>query len=263
MKSNTIKWLSQLKITRILLWFSYISFVVSLGVTLFLGVFFLKKDFNVQEGEKGSLEGVVSKSTTTKFELPMNLNVEYYYRIKNGEILVDSYFLKIQKKFLSKVAKNQDVDQSKDFPVSTQESFFTMPDTDTYLYLPIPYSSIESAIKILKFYFILAAISVLAALYLTIRFLQNCNKGFFFIKSNITFIRVISYIAIGYSLLEYIIQWIIYKILNNNFSELAPINIDSALDFNWTYVIASLFLLLIIQAFSEGIKLKEEQSLTI
>jgi hypothetical protein len=251
-----------MKITKLLLWFSYISFVLSLGIIVFLALFFLKKDFNAQEGEKGSLIGVVSKSTTTKLQLPMNLNVEYYFRVKNGELLVDSYFLKIQKKFLTKVAQGQDAKKSEDYPMPLQENLYTMPDTDTYLYIPIPYSSIKAAIIIFKFYFFLASIFLLAAIFLTIRFLQNCEKGHFFIQSNITFIRVISYLGIGYSLMDYGIQWITFKILNNSFSEF-PLNINSALDFNWAYVIASLFLLLIIQAFSEGIKLKEEQSLTI
>jgi hypothetical protein len=252
-----------MKITKLLLWFSYISFAGSLCTILFLGNFFLEKDFNNQEGEKESLAGVVSKSTTSKFELPMNLNVEYYFRIKNGELLVDSYFLKIQKKLLTNVAQGQNVKNSEDYPLPLQENLYAMPDTETYLYIPIPFSSIKAAITIFKFYFLLVSISLLAAIFLIIRFLQNCNKGNFFIQSNITYIRMISYLAIGYSLMEYGIQWIIFQTLNNSFSELAPINIDSALDFNWTFLIASLFIALIAQAFTEGIKLKEEQSLTI
>ncbi|MDO9553735.1 DUF2975 domain-containing protein [Rhodonellum sp.] len=251
-----------MKTTKVLLWIAYISFVSSIIALSILGAVFFQTEFDAQEAEKGSLEGVVSKSTTNKFELPMNLNVEYYFRIKNGVLLVDSYFLKLQKKFLTNSAEAQVAEKDVDYPVLLQENFYTMPDSESYLYIPISYSSIQAAITFGKFYFFLAAAILLIAIFITIRFLRNCDKGHFFVHANITYIRIISYIAIGYSLIDYGAQWHIFKKLNNSFSEF-PINIDSALDFNWTYVIASLFLLLITQAFSEGIKLKEEQSLTI
>ncbi|MDP2039722.1 MAG: DUF2975 domain-containing protein [Algoriphagus sp.] len=251
-----------MKVTKVLLWITYISFGIIIIAFGIVGSIFLPEGFNAQEREKGNLEGVVSKSTTSKFELPMNLNVEYYFRIKEGELLVDSYFLKIQKKFLRNSRQALAVEKDIDYPVLLQENLFSMPDSESYLYIPISYSSIQAAVMIWKFYFALAAIALLSVFFITIRFLQNCDKGLFFIKANVSYIRIIAYLAIGFSLIDYATQWLVFKRLNNSFSEF-PININSALDFNWAYVIASLFLLLIIQAFSEGIKLKEEQSLTI
>lgn len=251
-----------MKVTKILLWITYISFVITIIAFGIIGYIFLPQGFNTQEREKGSLEGVVSKSTTSKFELPMNLKVEYYYRIKNGELLVDSYFLKIQKKFLTNSEQVQVVEKDLDYPVLVKGNIYKMPDSESYLYIPIPYSSIQAAITIGKFYIFLAAIIIVFAFFITIRFLQNCDKGLFFVKANVYYIRIIAYLAIGFSLIDYVTQWLVFKRLNNSLSEF-PININSALDFSWTYVIASLFLLLIIQAFSEGIKLKDEQSLTI
>jgi hypothetical protein len=51
--------------------------------------------------------------------------------------------------------------------------------------------------------------------------------------------------------------------LNSKFEEFVPINLNSELEFNWKYLIFSLFLVIIAQAFTEGTKLKEEQALTI
>jgi hypothetical protein len=193
----------------------------------------------------------------------MKLNVEYYLRVEEGKILVDSYFLKIQKKFIPNFVQGENLEKSRDFPVPMQGGFYTMPDSDIYLYKPIPYAAIKVAISILKIYFFLASISFLAAIFLTIRFLQNCNNGHFFIKSNITYIRMISYLAVGYSLIDYGMQWILYQKLNNTLFKMTSIYLDSATDFNWTFLIASLFLVLIAQAFTQGIKLKQENELTI
>ncbi|WP_157963293.1 DUF2975 domain-containing protein [Algoriphagus litoralis] len=251
-----------MKTTKILLWITYLSFgltIIALGI---LGAFFSRTGFPSQEDESQNLEGVVSKSTTSKFELPMNLNVEYYFRIKEGELLVDSYFLKIQKKFLTDSELVGVSERDEDYPVLVAGNLYKIPDADSYWYFSIPYSSIKAALTIGKIYIFLAVLTIVLAFFITIRFLQNCDKGMFFVKANVTYIRIIAYLAIGFSLIDYAAQWLVFKRLNNSFSEF-PINIDSALDFNWTYLIASLFLLLIIQAFSEGIKLKEEQSLTI
>lgn len=233
--------------------------MIALGI---IGSILLPEGLNPQEREKGSLEGVVTKSTTTKFELPMNLNVEYYFRIKEGKLLVDSFFLKTQKKFLRNPDQAQAVRKDVDYPEPIHNNLYSMPDSESYFYIPISFSNIKGAVMIWKFYFSLAAIAILFVFLITIRFLQNCDKGLFFVKVNVSYIRIIAYLAIGFSVIDYATQWLIFKRLNNSLSEF-PININSTLDFKWPYVIASLFLLLIIQAFSEGIKLKEEQSLTI
>lgn len=252
-----------MKITKLLLWISYLGFAGCIIAFGFLGYFLLIKDFNPQEAEKGSLEGVVSKSTTGKFNLPMNLDVEYYFRVKDGEVLVDGYFLKIQKKFLEgsvlpDVEKNEN-----DYPKAINGNLYSMPDSDSFLYISIPFSSFKSTLTIWKIYFIMAFSFLLMAIFLTIKFLQNCNKELFFIPENATYIRMISYLAIGYSLIDYGTQWLIFKGLNSKFEEFVPINLNSELEFNWKYLIFSFFLVITAQAFTEGTKLKEEQSLTI
>lgn len=252
-----------MKITKLLLWIAYIGFVLSIVVIGFLGIILLKQDFKAQNVEKDSLKGVVSKSTTAKFNLPMNLNVEYYFSILNGEVMVDSYFLKIQKKFLTNIELAKAEKKDSDFPKQLNGNIYAMPDSESNLYISISYSSIESTIAIWKFYFFLASATLLFAIFMTIKFLQNCDKGLFFVSANTKYIRVISYLAIGFSLVSYGIQWVIFKGLNNNLSEMATINLDSVIHFNWTFLIVSLFLVLLAQAFSEGTKLNEEQSLTI
>jgi hypothetical protein len=252
-----------MKITKLLLWISYIGFALSIVVIGFLGIILLKQDFNAQKLEKDNLKGVISKSTTTKFNLPMNLNVEYYYSFQNGEVMVDSYFLKIQKKFLTNTKLAQAEKKDADFPKQLNGYIYAMPDSESNLYISIPYSSIKSTIAIWKLYFFLASSTLLFAIFMCIRFLQNCDKGLFFVPANTKYIRVISYLAIGFSLVSYTIQWVIFKGLNNNLYEMTSISLDSIIDFNWTFLIVSLFLVLIAQAFTEGTKLKEEQSLTI
>ncbi|MFN3999246.1 DUF2975 domain-containing protein [Algoriphagus sp.] len=252
-----------MKITKILLWIAYISFGLSITAFTFFGIIFLKKDFNTQQVEKSNLKGVIDKSTTGKFELPMNLNVEYYFRVKNGEVLLDSYFLKIQKKFLTSTLLPQGEKKEIDYPKKLTGNIYSMPESDMYLYIPIPFSSIETTLTIWKVYFSLAFLFLLIAIFLAIKFLQNCNKSQFFIPANSTYIRVISYLAFVYCLISYGSQWLIFKTLNHNLEGFSPIDLNAAVKFNWNYLIFSLFLVLIAQAFSEGIKLKEEQSLTI
>lgn len=252
-----------MKITKLLLWISYIGFVLSIVAFGIFGIIFLKNDFNTQEVEKTNLKGVTSKSTTAKFELPMNLNIEYYFRVKNGELLADSYFLKIQKKFLTNTGLNKLAKKDADFPKLLTGNLYSMAESDSYLYLSIPYSSIKASLTIWKFYSTIAFLFLLIAIFLTIKFLQNCNKGQYFISQNTKYIRVISYLAIAYGLISYGTQWIIFKSLNHNLEEYSLIDVEAALEFNWNYLIVSLFLVLIAQAFTEGIKLKEEQALTI
>ena len=74
---------------------------------------------------------------------------------------------------------------------------------------------------------------------------------------------MISYLAIGYSLMEYAFQWLVINEMNSQMEESFSFSLNSNLDFNWNYLIMSIFLVLIAQAFTEGTKLKEEQSLTI
>lgn len=251
-----------MNITKLLLWISYIGFVLSIIGVGFLGFVLMKQDFNAQEAEKESLQGVLSKSITQKFNLPLNLNIEYYFRLNDGEVLVESYFLKIQKKLLNNATQAQHADDSF-FPKQVSGSIYAMPDSESYLYHSIPYSSIKETITNWKVYVFLACGILLTAIFLTIRFLQNCDKGHFFVAENSTYIRMISYLAVGYSLINYGAQWVIFQGLNKNFEGLGPINLDLAIEFNWTFLLISLFMVLIAQAFTEGIKLKEEQSLTI
>lgn len=251
-----------MKTTKLLLWISYISFVLFIIGVGFLGFFLMKQDFNNQEIEKESLQGVLSKSTTQKFNLPLNLNIEYYFRLEAGKVLVDSYFLKIQKKSLNNESQIQHADDSF-FPKQISGPIYSMPDSESYLYLSIPYSSIKATITIWKLYILLVSCILLIAIFMVIRFLQNCDKGKFFVPENSTYIRVISYLAVGFSIINYSVQWVIFIGLNKNFGELTPINMDSVLEFNWTFLLISFFLVLIAQAFTEGTKLKEEQFLTI
>lgn len=252
-----------MKTTKFLLWIAYISFVLSIVAFGIFGIIFLKNDFNIQDSTKNDLKAGESISITRKFELPMNFNIEYYFSIKNGEVLVDSYFLKIQKKFLTNTGIQQPPKKDADFPKLLTGNLYSMAESDSYLYLSIPYSSIKATLIVWKLYSISAFSFFLIANFLSISFLKNCNKGKFFISENATYIRMISYLAISYCLASYAIQWIIFKGLNNNSFDPTSINLDSVIDFNWTLLTVSFFLLLIAQAFTEGIKLKEEQELTI
>ena len=252
-----------MKITRILLWITYISLGLSVVVLGIFGMFLFKHNFHPQKFENGDLAGVTSKSTTGKFKLPMNLEAEYYLRIKDGQVLVDSYFLKIQKKYIpDSFLANVEIPET-DYPVPIQGNFYSMPESDSYLYIKTDFSSIESALNIWKVYFILSFGLLVGAIVFVILFLKNCDRGNFFIAQNAALLRVISYLAIGYSLMEYAFQWLVFNEMKSQMEESFSFSLNSNLDFNWNYLIISIFLVLIAQAFTEGTKLKEEQSLTI
>lgn len=249
-----------MKITTLLIYITYIGLAFTLITIAFLGVVVMSKDFNTQEVEKNRLKGVATRSTTTTFKLPMNLEAKYYLRIKKGEKLVDSYFIKIQKKYIPQA--NTDALET-DYPTPVNGNLYSIPDSESYLYIQIPFSSIKRSLTIWKIYFILMFSFLIAGIFITIKFLKNCNKGLYFIPQNSTYLRVISYLAIGFSIFDYVFQWLIYKEMNSKLEESFSFSLNSALEFNWKYLIFSFFLVIIAQAFTEGIKLKEEQSLTI
>ena len=199
-----------MKITKLLLWIAYIGFVLSIVAFGFFGIFFLKNDFNTQQVEITNLEGVTARSTTGKFELPMNLNVEYYFRVKNSEVLIDSYFLKIQKKYLTSTLLPQAEKKENDYPKKLSGNLYSMPESDAYLYISIPFSTIKATLTVWKIYSFLSFSFFLICVFLSIKFLQNCNKDEFFIPANSTYIRVISYLVFSYSLISYGSQWLIF-----------------------------------------------------
>lgn len=252
-----------MKITTILIYLTYIGLIITLATVAFLGVIVMRKDFNTQEIEKNRFEGVENRSTTATFKLPMNLEVKYYFRIKEGEKLIDSYFIKIQKKFIPKAFLSTNEVPETDFPNPINGNLYSMPDSENYLYLQIPFSSIERALTIWKVYFVLMFSFLIAGIFITLKFLKNCNKGLYFIPQNSAFLRVISYLAIGFSIFDYVFQWLVYQEMNSKLEESFSLSLNSGLEFNWKYLIFSLFLVIIAQAFTEGSKLKEEQALTI
>lgn len=252
-----------MKITKILLWIAFIGLALSMIAFGIFGVILFKTGFNAQEEDKGSLEGVGSKSRTVTFKLPMNMEAEYYLRIKDGIVLVDAYFLKIEKKYIPKDFLTQSDIPESDYPKVMQGNLYSMPESESYLFIKTPFSTIESALTIWKAYAMLAFSFLIIAIYLTIKFLRNCNKDLFFIAQNSSYLRTISYLAIGYSLMDYAAQWLIFQEINSKLEDSFGFSLNSNLEFNWNYLIFSLFLVMIAQAFTEGTKLKEEQSLTI
>ncbi|MCU0402719.1 MAG: DUF2975 domain-containing protein [Algoriphagus sp.] len=252
-----------MKITKILLWITFIGLALSMIAFGIFGVILFNTGFNAQEAEKSSLEGVGSKSRTVTFKLPMNMEAEYYLRIKDGKVLVDAYFLKIEKKYIPKDFLTQSEISESDYPKVMKGNLYSMPESESYLFIQTPFSTIESALTIWKVYAMLAFSFLIIAVFFTIRFLQNCNKDLFFIAQNSSYLRAISYLAIGYSLMDYAAQWLIYREINSKLEDSFGFSLNSNLEFNWNYFIFSLFLVMIAQAFTEGTKLKEEQSLTI
>ncbi|GMQ25050.1 hypothetical protein Aoki45_17320 [Algoriphagus sp. oki45] len=252
-----------MKITRILLWITYISLGLSVVAFGLFGIILIKTDFQAKKIENGDLAGVTSKSTTGKFKLPMNLEAEYYLRIKDGQVLVDGYFLKIQKKYIpDSFLANIEIPGT-DYPVPIQGKFYSMPASDSYLYLQTEFSTIEKALSLWKSFFLLSYILLIVGVVLVILFLRNCDNENFFISQNAAYLRGISYLALGYCLMEYGFQWLIFNEMSSQVVRNFSFSLNSSLEFNWKYLIFSLFLVIVGQAFTEGTKLKEEQSLTI
>lgn len=252
-----------MKVTKLLIYTSYIGLVITLFTIAFFGFVVIAKDFNTQEIEKNRFKEIKNRSTTAEFKLPMDMATVYYLRIKDGKTLVDNYFFKIKKKNIPASFLDQASSKETDYPVPIQGSLYSMPESDGYLYLKTDFSRIEAVLNIWKVYFILSFGLLLGAIVLIILLLKNCDSGNFFIDQNAAFLRVISYLALGYSMFDYAFQWLVFNKMNSQLEDSYNFSLNSNLEFNWKYLIFSLFLVIIAQAFSEGIKLKEEQSLTI
>jgi hypothetical protein len=252
-----------MKITKLLYYLAYIGLAISLMTLAYLGFVVTRKDLNTQEIEKNPHRGTSTRSTTITYKLPMNLEAKYYLRVKDGEILVDSYFLKIQKKYIPKAFFSKADIPDTDYPNPIEGQIYTMPESESFLFIQTPFSTIEKSLTILKIYFILIVSFLVAGIFFTIKFLKNCNKGHYFIPKNSTYLRMISYLAVSFSLLDYIFQWLIMQEMNSQLEDSFSFSLNSGLEFNWNYLIFSIFLVMIAQAFTEGTKLKEEQSLTI
>ncbi|MCR9084564.1 MAG: DUF2975 domain-containing protein [Cyclobacteriaceae bacterium] len=252
-----------MKLTKILLLTTYISLVIGIIAFVIFGFFFVKMGFNDPKFDHGSLEGVISKSKTSTFKLPMNMEVNYFLRIKDSEVLVDSYFFKIKKKYISKSFLSEAELPETDYPTPIKENIYSMPASDSFLYVKTDYSTVETSLIILTSYFILSFVLLLGGISLIIQFLRNCDSGDFFISQNGTYLRVISYLAIIYVLIDYGSQWLIFQNMNSKIEDSFSVSLNPDLEFNWKYLIFSLFLVIIAQAFTEGTKLKEEHSLTI
>lgn len=251
-----------MKSTKLLIYIAYIGLAVSLTTIAYLGFVVIRKDFNLQGIEKNGPKGK-NRSATATFKLPMNLEAKYYLRVKEGEILVDSYFFKIQKKYIPEAFFSKADIPDTDYPTPLGGQFYSMPESETYLFLKTTFSTIERSLIILKIYFILIVSFLVAGIFFTIKFLKNCNKGHYFIPKNSTYLRIISYLAVSFSLLDYIFQWLIVQEMNSQLEDSFSFSLNSGLEFNWKYLIFSIFIVIIAQAFTEGTKLKEEQSLTI
>jgi hypothetical protein len=252
-----------MKITKLLIYITYISLAFSLMSIAYVGIVVISKDFNTQQAIKNRHQETNNRSATTSFKLPMNLEAKYYLRIKDGETLVDSYFFKIQKKFIPEaILPKADIPRT-DYPTPIEGQFYTMPESESYLYIQTPFSTIERSLTIMKIYFILIVCFFVAGILFILKFLKNCNKGLYFIPQNSTYLRIISYLAVSFSLFEYLFQWLIFKDLNAQLVESFSFSLNSGLEFNWKYLIFSVVIVIIAQAFTEGTKIKEEQSLTI
>lgn len=252
-----------MKVTRVLIYIAYFGLIISLIAVGIFGFIVSKNDLNNRESEKNRFPEVSTRSTTAKYEMPMDLSAEYYFRKKDGKVLIDSYFLKIQKKYLPDSYRSQSGIPETDYPLSIEGNFYSMPEINSYLYIQTPFSTLEHALTIWKFYLVLSFALLGVAILLTIRFLKNCDRGNFFDSQNAGYLRAISYVALGYTLMDYGIQWLVVQEMNSQLESSFAMSLNSNLEFNWSYLIFSLFLVFIAQAFTEGTKLKEEQSLTI
>jgi hypothetical protein len=252
-----------MKTTKLLIYITFTGLFITLIAIVFFGVVVLKKDFKTQEIEKTRFEEIKNRSTTAEFKLPMDLAATYFLRIKDGKVLIDSYFLKIKEKSIPDAFLSKSDLSETDYPNPTKGNLYSMPQSDGYLYIKTDFPTLETALNIWKSYFILSFVLLFGAIVLVILFLRNCDSGNFFNTQNSIYLRIISYLALGYCLMDYAFQWLILQEMNSQLEDLFNFSLNSNLDFNWRYLIFSFFLILIAQAFTEGAKLKEEQSLTI
>lgn len=115
--------------------------------------------------------------------------------------------------------------------------------------------------KLLIFMIIFFSISFLIVSYMR-KFMKNIRSGIFFVLENMILLRKVSYALLGLWVLTVLIKiWFTFDLARS--LQFESITLKQSLDVGNWMVIFPLFLLVLVNVFAEGIRLKSEEELTV
>jgi len=204
------------------------------------------------------LEGVIKKSALKSYS-NLYFDLEYYFIYREGEVLMDGYVLS---------PKHMELEF--DYTKSTKADFKEVrsvggmtfiPKTSGKVYFPIDERDFNN------FFYLGVALRIITALFIIVQLLwirkliKNFCKGDFFNQLNHRVFTKLGLLYIAAGILSVLFKVVFYNRLLTKTIEFSEI--QSSTTFNWLCVFVGMILLVVAQAFKQGIKIQEEQELTI
>lgn len=251
-----------MNVTKITLWTTNV--IITLAV-VFVVIFVVNQLLwvNISQPEVGvqNIEGAISKTVHKHISNPL-YDLEYLFVYRDQEVIVDAHFISPRKIFLDN--NIYESDKNNFIEVQARDKSYNMPLNGSRIYVPIDGSNVT-----FYFYLSIAAILITASIKilgliwvrkLILKFLE----GDFFNHLNYKIIRRLGMLFTVSTICLFIGN--IY-ISNNiglptSFPDGFQIQ-DFSNSFDGNYFYLGLMLLVVAQAFKQGINLQEEQNLTI
>ena len=249
--SKASLWLTNILIGAAIVWFVVLAGIQFMGIGL---------GFDKNQSEH--LVGARSKSVTLTYSVK-HFDLEYYFIYREGDIIIDQYLISLKNIRLnynfSKATEDDFIN------VSSGDTHYKMPAKTGRLYLPIDKLNVLLYRNLSLFeMLLLTVIKVLILLWIR-RLILNFSKGDFFIPLNYQLIYRIGGLLVFFPMISFAFG----SYFTNGFTPLAmtlpegySFNVGGV-GFQWNYLYISLLLMLIAQAFKQGMELKTDKDLTI
>uniref|UniRef100_UPI004048AC68 DUF2975 domain-containing protein n=1 Tax=Roseivirga sp. TaxID=1964215 RepID=UPI004048AC68 len=251
-----------MNVTKVTLWTTNAAIILIVLVQMImLLIKFWNIDTNQQANAPNDLRGVLTKTVKTHMET-LYYDLDYFFVFRDGEVVVDEHFLSpkgvyIQKDFIK--SSTQDF-----IKVNTQGKTYNMPVNGVKIYLPIDTDKTAAYTYVSIFINILWSALLITVLVWVRRLILNFIDGDFFNVLNYKLIARIGLLFILSAVILYLGQLYFFNSTPIAMSLPEGYSISSAsMTFEWNYLYLGLLLLATAQAFKHGIKLQEEQDLTI
>jgi len=251
-----------MNISKVLLWATNILIV---GSTIFLISFFvIQTVFSpvVKEKTTRDLRGTIKisemRNLTTHF-----FDLDYFFIYRDGEVLIDNYV--ISSKHFNKAFDYEHATKGDFLEIQTASGKLLMPNISEKLSIPVPEEHINFYINLARAIIIATWFFFFIQLVWIRKLIKNTIGGRFFDKANIQVLLRLGYLYIALPIVIMITEGMLdYKLLPDGLvlPEGYGLVVQSS-NFQFQYLFVGLMLLLISQAFKEGLNLQKEQELTV
>ncbi|MFY0593706.1 DUF2975 domain-containing protein [Roseivirga sp.] len=251
-----------MKISKVLLWIVNIAMLVS--VVIFISFIIVQEVYApIEKSQRDrNLEGALSmteyRTLSSRF-----YDLNYFFIYKEGEVLIDGYMIsteKIQKRF--------------DYVNATKANFLEVKTANGEVFMPNVSEtfSVPITVERIGFFNNLARLLMFASwLFFFIqlvwlrKLIKNTVDGKFFEKANVGVFTKLAILYIALPIVIVVVDGFVYNLIMPDGLSLPDgyqiVTKDSG--FQYQYLFVGLMLLLISQAFKQGLKLRKEQELTI